>query len=445
MNKHSKFCTVKTACLVSFLSMAIFLSGCTSISKGAAEAVLEKTENEDTRQCQVWGKPFAGIEADLANKQGKTKVLFVHGVGDHIPGYTTEFLEKLAKELNLNSRSVDQKNIELNTPLLPDKNLGNLRITHLLNEQNGKELTFYELAWSEISREEKALLDFDNSGEYDFRRAKINGMLKKFSNDTGPDPIIYLGQSRVPILAAFAQSFCWMATQDWEELPKSGKHACMGLNDANADHIAKDNYVIISHSLGSRIAIDGMQRIASLLASPEKRLASEKQLFSQSQPSINQKVSFSTKAIQALQSKRVPIFMLSNQLPMLQLGRELPEVAGQETKYCDPEGANYKKRMLSETDIIAFSDPNDLLSYGIPPGFSEKYIDSRLCAKITNVNINIAKVMDAFGMADLANPMEAHVGYDQDERVVAMIAKGIGNPGTSPLIKQRCEFVKEVK
>jgi hypothetical protein len=258
-------------------------------------------------------------------------------------------------------------------------------------------------------------------------------MLKKFSNDTGPDPIIYLGQSRVPILAAYAQSFCWMATKDWEELPNSGKHACLGLNDSNADRIAKDNYVMISHSLGSRIVMDGTQRIASMLANPEKHLGSNKQY------------TLSTKAIQALQNKRIPFFMLSNQLPMLQLGRELPEVAGQEASYCDPKGANYKKRMLKETEIIAFSDPNDLLSYGIPPGFAEKYIDSRLCAKITNVNINIAKVMDAFGLTDLANPMEAHVGYDQDDRVIAMIAKGIGNPGTSPLIKQRCEFVKEVK
>ena len=53
--------------------------------------------------------------------------------------------------------------------------------------------------------------------------------------------------------------------------------------------------------------------------------------------------------------------------------------------------------------------------------------------------------MDAFGLADLANPMQAHVGYDQDDRVVAMIARGIGGPGTSPLIEKRCEFVKEVK
>jgi hypothetical protein len=433
MTKRSKLSTQKTGWLLSSLAAAMLLSGCASIGKGAAQAVLEKSEREDTRQCQVWGEPFPGIKADLDKNKGTTKVLFVHGVGDRYPGYTTEFLEKLAKELNLNARSEGQKNIQLTTPLFPDKSLGNLRITHMLNEQSGKELTFYELTWSEITRQEKALLNFDTSGEYDFRRARINAMLKKFSNDTGPDPIIYLGQSRVSILAAFAQSFCWMATGEWEELPKSGKHVCTGLNDTSAGHIANDDYVIISHSLGSRIAIDGMQRIATLLASPQERVPA------------NQKITLSRKAIEALQSQRIPIFMLSNQLPMLQLGRELPEVAGQEASYCTPEGAHFKKRMVSQTDIIAFSDPNDLLSYGIPPGFAEKFIDSRLCARITNVNINIAKIMDAFGMTDLANPLEAHIGYDTDDRVIAMIARGVGNPSASPLIKQRCEFVKEVK
>ncbi len=179
--------------------------------------------------------------------------------------------------------------------------------------------------------------------------------------------------------------------------------------------------------------IDGMQRIAHLLANTAKY----------EDPSRG--VVVTEKTIQALQNKNIPIFMLSNQLPMLQLGRELPEVAGQQASYCDPKGAHYNKRMVSETSLIAFSDPNDLLSYGIPPGFSEKYLDSRLCANITNVNINIAKVMDAFGLSDLANPLEAHVGYDRDDRVIELIAHGIGNEKTSPLIKQRCEFTKTVK
>lgn len=425
--------SMKTNTLLSSLSIALLLSGCTSIGKGAMEAFLEKSEKEDTRQCQVSGQAFNGIEAHLDNKKGTTKVLFVHGVGDHQPGYTTEFLEKLAKHLNLNARSSVQKNIELVAPLLNDKNLGNLRITHLLNEQNGRDLMFYELTWSEISRAEKQLLAFDTSGDYDYRRAKINGLLKKFSNDAGADPVIYSGETREPILAAFGQSLCWMATTDWKGLPSSGKEACMGLFGDVAERITNDNFVFISHSLGSRIVADGLDRIVGMLSHPENlKLTKHKSIVSGN-------------VFEAFQKKHVPIYMLSNQLPMLQLGRKPPEVAGKDASYCQANGTNYSKRMFSETDIIAFSDPNDLLSYAIPHEFAEKYIDSRLCADITNININVTPTMDAFGLTDFANPMAAHVGYDTDERVVALIANGIGNPNEAPLIKQRCTFTKEVQ
>ena len=441
---------VKKATLLSLLPLLMGLVGCSSIGKGVAEALLEKTESEDTRVCQISGKAFEGIDAGLVKKQGKTKVLFVHGVGDHLPGYTTQFLEKLAKELNLNVRSDSYKDIALSAPLdKTGKSLGNLRVSHLFNEESGKELIFYELTWSDITREEKSLLAFDNSGEYSFRRAQINSMLKTFSNDTGPDPIIYLGKSRERILMAFAQSFCWMATRDWTDLPESGKHECGGLIESSTDHLAHDDYVVISHSLGSRITIDGLQRIAALLANPGKFApAGEKVSLSESGAEAatptGQKISLSTKAINALRNKRIPIFMLSNQLPMLQLGRELPEIAGQKANYCEPTGSHYTSRMVSETSIIAFSDPNDLLSYAIPQGFTEKYIDSRLCPSVTNININISKVMDTFGITELANPLEAHTGYDSDDRVVALIAKGINNSNTSSLVKQRCEWTKEV-
>jgi hypothetical protein len=434
MTFFSKNIIFKRGCLSTALTAALLVSGCSSIGKGITEALLEKTESEDTRLCQIWGSPFPGIESSLKKSKGKTKVLMVHGVGDHVPGYTTQFLEKLAKQLNLNVRSDIDKNIALNAPLFPGKDIGNLRVTRLLNEESGKELIFYELTWSVISRPEKELLAYDTSGDYDFRRARLNSMMKKFSNDVGPDPIIYLGQSREPIQAAFVQSFCWMATRDWEGLPESGKHACENLNDSSIEHIANDDYAIISHSLGSRIAIDGMQRIAYMLANQEKYAKA-----------THKKAIATQKSIEALQSKHILMVMLSNQLPMLQLGRELPDITGQYANYCDPKGDHYSKRMVSETSILAFTDPNDLLSYGIPPGFAEKFLDSRLCSRITNVNINVAKVMDAFGISDLANPMEAHVGYDHDDRVVALIANGVGNEKTLPLVKQRCEFTKTVK
>jgi len=408
------------------ICLPVVLSGCASFGKGVAEAVLEKSDTEDTRVCQVWGKSFAGIAPGLAKPHSKTKVLMVHGVGDRLPGYSTEFLEKLATELKLTAKSSYFKDIQLTSFSDPEIKLGNLRVIRLQNENNSKELWFYELTWSEITRDQKALLAFDNSGAYSFRRAEVNDMLKKFSNDTGPDPIIYLGGSRELILRSFAQAFCWMGKDNWNEIPKEGRHGCDFTNGLS-DNLNQDEFVFISHSLGSRITIDGITRIVSMLESPEKK-------------STLHTIDKATR--EALQKKNVQIFMLSNQLPMLQLGRELPEATGQRADYCDANGSKYRSRLFDETSIVAFSDPNDLLSYAIPHDFSEKYLDSRLCINVTNININVAKVFDAFGLGKMANPMEAHVGYSKDDRVVALIAKGIGNGNTAPIVKEKCQWTE---
>ncbi|MBS3952357.1 MAG: hypothetical protein KGZ88_05355 [Methylomicrobium sp.] len=411
------------------LALSLALSACGSISKGVTEALLEKSTAEDNKVCQVWGQPFSGIEPMLDKPEGMVKMLMVHGVGDHIPGYSSEFMEKLAKELGLNSRSGLHKDITLTSTANPDQKLGNLRATHLLNEETGQKLTFYELTWSDITREAKAMLAFDNSGENDFRRAQINDMLKKFSNDTSPDPFLYLGSNREQILQSFTQAFCWMSAYDWEGLPDSGKQSCIG--DQNSDtHVIHDEYVFVSHSLGSRIAIDGLQYIAAMLPQLERYLPQDKKT-----------VSFSNR-IEGFRNQRIKLFMLSNQLPMLQMGRELPEITNRKADYCEPDSPNFKQRMVSETEIYAFSDPNDLLSYSIPKGFSEKYLDARLCSTITNININVTTVLDVFGMSNFANPVEAHVAYDQDDRVIALIARGIGTKGSAPLVQQKCEFIK---
>jgi hypothetical protein len=146
-----------------------------------------------------------------------------------------------------------------------------------------------------------------------------------------------------------------------------------------------------------------------------------------------------------LKKKTIPIYMMSNQLPMLQLGRKLPEVSNQHKAYCETGGAHYADRMLTQTPVIAFSDPNDILSYAIPPGFVEKYLDSRLCIDVTNVNINVAFVYDIFGLGQLANPMDAHIGYDTDDRVVALIAKGIGNENTNEMVTERCRWIETIE
>lgn len=396
------------------------MTGCTSFGKGMAEAFLEYQENEDTRLCEIWGKPFLGLSPYLENKNGRMKVLMVHGVGDHLPGYSTQFVEKLAEKLDMPVMSSDNKNLTLTVRDDSRKNLGNLSVVRLLSKDRSRELMFYELTWSMITAEQKKILAYDNSGEYSFRRAQLNDLMKKFSNDTGPDPIIYLGETKNDILEAFSQAFCWMIKSGWDNFPDGKKLACSFDDNGLASNMAQDRFAFVSHSLGSRITIDGLQHIAGLV---DKRDAD---------------------FTGALKRKKIPIFMMSNQLPMLQLGRKLPEVTNQKEAYCEPAGEKYQQRMLSKTPIVAFSDPNDLLSYAIPHDFVEKYLDSRLCVDVTNVNINVAKIINAFSLGKVANPLDAHIGYDSDDRVVAMIAKGVGNGNTAKIVKDRCRWVETV-
>jgi len=388
------------------------------------EAFLDHEKKEDTRICQIRGKPFQGISPPVKDPAIFAKVLMVHGVGNHIPGYSTQLMEKLADKMALNYTGKITKNIALTDPFDTTKKLGNLRINQLTNEDKSHELLFYELTWSEITAAEKAVLSYDNSGEYSFRRATINDTLKKFTNDTAPDPMIYLGDSREDILISFAQSFCWMVAAQWDDLPATSNQPCIPSQLA-IENMQKDHYVFISHSLGSRITIDGLQRLAALFADIKNNVR-------------GQSLDYAEELVQAFKGKHIPIFMLSNQLPMLQLGRKLPEVTGQWGAYCRADGEHYNSRILSETSIIAFSDPNDVLSYAIPHGFVDQYIDSRLCVKATNININVAKIIDLFGV-DLANPLEAHVAYETDERIIALMANGVGNENASPIISERCQ------
>ncbi|WKJ89146.1 hypothetical protein QZJ86_14075 [Methylomonas montana] len=404
------------------LMVSVLLSGCASIGKGITEAILEKQEEEDTRICEIKGEKFNGIKPQLQVPNRKMKLLMVHGVGNHPPGYSTQFMEKLAKELELNVTAKNDKNIALADPKDPAKPMGNLRIHRYLDQNKDQEMLFYEFTWSEITAKDKEVLSYDNSGEQSFRRAEVNDLLKKFSNDTGPDPIIYLGEKREDILVAFAQSFCWMISGGWDSLPDDVHQVC---SSKNVTPFYNDSYAFVSHSLGSRITIDGLQHIASILGNGET-------------------ATYYTALNNVLKNKEVPIYMMSNQLPMLQLGRALPEISNQDNAYCRANGEKYTERFLSKTSIIAFSDPNDLLSYAIPDDFVNKYLDSRLCFNVTNININVARVYDAFGLGKLANPMDAHIGYDTDDRVIALIAKGIANERTAPIVKERCNWIETI-
>jgi len=439
--------TNKIKYLLLGLVMMPLLAGCASMAEGVTTALMASPEDkEDTRSCDVTGHAFKGLEdfmehqEDFSSESGSPvhhptlKVLMIHGIGFHDTGYSTRFSTNLTRELKLDVRAETSKKIDLKQPLITEKPLGHMTISRFFNKRKTRELIFYELTWSNIIEEEKSLLNYDNSGAYTYKRADLNDVMKGFINSHAPDPLIYLGGSQEYIVRSVLQSLCWMFSVDWEELADHQNTFCDARTQPLSEGFEKDDYAIVTHSLGSRIILDSLQALA---------IQSQGGVYGSFKEDMREYPAL-RKLLASFQKKELPIFMLANQLALLQLGRKDPQVTGQIGQYCREDGQNYQQRLFKELKIVAFSDPNDLLSYEITPEFADERMDSRICPNMTNVSINIAEVISILGLGKFANPGEAHGGYGGDDRVIKLIAQGVGHEGTADLIKERCTWLEVV-
>ena len=407
------------------------LSACESFGRGVTRAVLEQEERKDTRECHIEGPASKGLDVllrELENeyREGGTrrqmKLLMVHGIGRHIPGYSGRLTEELMGALGLDLREMNFKEISLRDPNVSPDRLGQLRISRYMNKERTRELLFYELTWSEIAEAERQIIEFDDSDEHVFRRASVNASLKRFLNSHVPDLLVFLGEPQLAILTSVRQSLCWMAYGDWDAYADSADKTCTPFMGEPVKQLREDDFVIVTHSLGSRIAIDTLQYFAN--ASRARDDAKSREVR------------------EILTKKEFRVYMLANQLPLLELGQKRAEVRGKTDSHCRPGGRHFDQRILGRLSIFAFSDPNDILSYPIPPQFTNQFLDSRLCASPTNVTINVATPISLFGFGEFAGPGEAHSGYSQDDRVISLIAHGIGYDDTAEIVKERCTWLE---
>ncbi len=118
----------KTSRLVVALTALLFLAACSSFAKGVTEAILESSEKEDTRQCHIEGPPSVGLVHFLeAQDQGSVggsrdlKILMIHGIGRHSPGYSSRLVEHLMPALGLTIKSNSRKEIVLWEPVVSEQ------------------------------------------------------------------------------------------------------------------------------------------------------------------------------------------------------------------------------------------------------------------------------------------------------------------------------------
>jgi hypothetical protein len=246
--------------------------------------------------------------------------------------------------------------------------------------------------------------------------------MKAFLNDVGPDAMIYMADRPNLILAATQQAVCWMLASDGvPETDDSQSQVCGMSTLSRLSGLRKYNIVFISHSLGSRIIMDTLGEFVDTLGRAQ---------FVADYPAL----------VADLQEKEMSVFMLSNQLAFLQIGSPAPNVFGRIDDYCHVDGEHYAQRAFKKLNVVAFNDPNDLLSYSIPQDFVDRYLDSRMCPAVTNIHINVANPISALGI-EVVNPISAHGNYNSDERVIELITHGNRHLEQNQRLSGRCRMI----
>lgn len=402
----------------------IFVTSCASLEKDLAQDFVD-THKQPVSRCEIEGFAYQGTDSYFKSKE-VLKVLMIHGVGIHHPGYSRRLQENMANNIGLNVISRLPKNITLLDPKNPKTQIGNLQISYWQNKDATKKMLFYELTWSEITTPDKEIIAFDTTEQYSKFRVPFNNMIKKFLDSTLPDPLIYEVDKNNLILDSSQQAMCWTLQTNWDNIPNNQAKVCdMSLYEG-IEHYNNENILFITHSLGSKILMDSLISNADMIskATSLAKTNPEKQAL-----------------IEKLQNKQITVFMLANQLPILQIGHPLPKVHNQINAYCTKEGAKYSQRIFKDVNIVAMSDPNDILSYAIPQNFADKYIDSRICPRVTNVSVNVAPIISAFGV-QIVDPITAHTNYDNNDNVINLITHGTTDFYQDENINKKCHFIE---
>jgi hypothetical protein len=407
------------ASIAAAITAALLLSGCSSIGQGVTKALIEKAEAKpapETSMCEITGPDFAGLDHTLktatAGAAKTARLLIVHGIGTQMPGHSERLQRNVILNLGLDSVDPTVKTIALKSPrdaktTAPDVDLGTLRISRYANGNGTQQLLTFELTYASLLDTERNNIAFDTYGLAAKARADLNVSLKALINSF-TDPLAYASGKGDLIRGSMLQALCWVGRGAWSDYPTAAHEAC-SWQDTKRNVIHDDDIIISTHSLGSKVALDSLMTLGTLRDVIDK----------------DPKARAGLAALDSLRDKEITFFMLANQLPLLQSGQAAPAIARAAEAYCSPNAPKIKERWFRKLSVVAFSDPNDILSYTIPQSFSADFMDSRLCATTTNVVVAVARPV-SFAVTSMASPQVAHTAYDADERVLKLMTHGLG-------------------
>lgn len=323
---------------------------------------------------------FPGLIDFVVNARDKqADVLLVHGMCTHDASWADDTVATLAAQLAANVSSTRTRSAGDGIVIVPariETPQGVLRVKSLI--------------WSPLTTPIKQQLCYDQTGKssictdsppFPHQRARLNAALKdKLVDDCLPDALIYQGVGRPEMLARMRAAIL----------------------EATGDADPEAPLVVISESLGSKMLFD------TLVAMTEENEGSRAREV----------------ALRDVQ-RMAYLIMAANQIPLLHTAEQSPQAgAGLAMQAAPPDSlarllakrqaGTKDRRALSALTLIAFTDPNDLLSYTLPP---ERYPG----AVVHNVLVSNDRTY--FGW--LENPLTAHLGYLPNPDVGSLISCGV--------------------
>ncbi len=326
---------------------------------------------------------FPGLIDLAAQADGReADVLLVHGICTHDASWADEVVPQLVRAL-----------ADATMPAAPaaaprSAMAPAVEIVATTVATAAGRLRFDALIWSPLTNDLKRQLCYDQSNKsalctgappYPYTRARLNARFKDgLIDDCLPDALIYQGVARDAMQQRMREAVLHVLTASRADVP----------------------LVVIAHSMGSKILFD------TLLRMTEEPAGSAAALLAQ----------------QAVQRMRF-LVMAANQIPLLSLADQ--PVAGAGAAAASPPDSLQlllRKRQAGQhrvanrhLTLVAFTDPNDLLSYTLD---ESKYAQDG----ITVYNILVSNAPTWLGL--LERPDTAHLEYLSNPDVGRLIACG---------------------
>jgi hypothetical protein len=316
-----------------------------------------------------------------ASGTGLVDVIMVHGMGSHNLCTAEDSVSAIAAALR--ARLPDAM-MALDKPKCSTEvQAGPIQTYEKSVDITGGQIHFTAIVWSPLTAGLKRQLDYNNTSKpIDCTqgkpckplRARLNGEGIDFLlNDALADALIYQGLSKARIRAAVAESIA-------QVLRKPANTAVP--------------LVLVTESLGSKIVFDAL---VDILKNPKG--------FKLKQTTL------------ALAQRIRLVFMGANQLPLLGLADQDGKAAVQDTMSAFFSALHAAKGEGSALQVVAFNDPNDLLSFRLQPSL---YTSQFKWIQFSDVLVSNSKTL--FGL--LENPYLAHIKYLDNPDVINIIACG---------------------